>query len=181
MLAILVVETNIKNKSDDIYVRTYLKAFYQISETDDVIKTIYLEGKDNYNNSAIAKKIKGLSDHYLNIKRVDETVVVFYFIDTDDLSRGPAANENRNKIRIIEDFCSRNDYRFVWFHEVIEQTFVGKRVSNKEKGTVAESFARKNLQAFDRSKLRCANYNECRMGTSNIDMVLKQFFPEKTA
>ena len=178
MLAVFVVETNSRNKSDYLYIKKYLDTFFEIG--DSVIRPVYLGGKDNYRGNAPQKEIRSWISKYLSTDRADRRTVV-YCIDTDDISRGPDADVNRRKAREIEDFCSRNDYRFIWFHEVIEQAFVGERVSNKEKGTVAESFARKNLQAFDRSKLRCASYNECRIGTSNIDMVLKQFFPEKTA
>lgn len=108
-------------------------------------------------------------------------MAVIYFIDTDDISDGPNANENRMIDQEIMSFCNNNGFEFVWFHEVIEQVFVGRRVSKKEKKTVAERFSSEDAKRITRSKLCCVNYNGYRMGTSNIDMVLCKFFAEKTA
>ena len=181
MLAVFVVETNSNNKSDDIYVRKYLKSFYVIDSGDDVIRTVYLGGKDKYDDSAKKKEINNLRLKYLSMYRTDRRIAVFYCIDTDDISRGPDANENRRKAKEIEEFCRRNGYEFIWFHEVIEQAFIGKRVSSNEKKSAAERFAKRNLSQFGRSKLCCSDYSLCKMGTSNLDTVLRRHFKEKVA
>ena len=179
MLAVFVVETNSRNKSDYLYVKKYLDTFFESG--NNVVRPIYLGGKDNYKDSSRLKDIKKLISKYQSIDRDDERAVVFYCIDTDDISRGPDANRNRSKANEIEDFCRRNGYEFIWFHEVIEQSFVGKRVSDNEKGKAAEQFVKRNLGNLDRSKLRCGSYSECRPGTSNIDAVLNRYFTGKSA
>ena len=179
MLAIFVVETNSRNRSDEIYIRKYLKSFYDINSGDDVIRTVYLGGKDNYRDSARQEDIRTLTSKYLSIERDDRKVVVMYLIDTDDISRGPDANTNRRKAKEIEEFCRQRNYEFIWFHEVIEEAFVGTRVSSNEKKAAAEQFERKVRININRSKLRYSDFSECKIGTSNIDLVFRQFFTEK--
>lgn len=178
MLAILVVETNRKNKSDYIYLKKYMGVFFDIGS--DIIRPVYLKGKTNYNDSARIKEIQGLISDYKSIPREDNRIAVLYFIDTDDISRGPNANKNKKLNSDIKRFCKTNGFEFVWFHEVIEQVFIGTRVPDKEKKAFAERFASRRIYNFNRSKLCYRDCNQCIEGSSNIDLILKNFFSEKT-
>jgi hypothetical protein len=179
VLAVFVVETNSRNKSDFLYVKKYLDTFFESGS--NVVRPIYLGGKDKYEDASRVREINSLVSKYLSVDREDKRIVVFYCMDTDDISRGPDASLNRKKAQEIEQFCKRKGYEFIWFHEVIEQTFVGKRVSDNEKGKAAVQFVKRNLCNLDRTKLRCDSYSECRPGTSNIDAVLSRYFMGKSA
>ena len=177
MLALFVVETNKDNNSDWLYINTFLKNSYETG--NNILRPVYLNGKGNYCKASVKREIEKWGSHFLSQKPIDDTIKVFYCIDTDDLSRTAKAVENKRKAEEIKNYCVGNGYGFIWFHEVIEQVFIGKRVSNNEKRAVARQFAQKSTIEIDRSKLRCNDYRECRIGTSNIDLVFSRFFSEK--
>lgn len=177
MLALFVVETNKDNNSDWLYINTFLKSFYEMGNS--VLRPVYLNGKGNYKKASVKAEIDRKSNQYLSQKPIDGTIRVFYCIDTDDLSRTAKAAENKRKAEEIKNYCVGKGYGFIWFHEVIEQVFVRKRVKDKEKKAVAKQFAKNGSILFDIRELRCNDYDGCKAGTSNIDLVLRMQFESK--
>ena len=49
---IFVVEANESNKSDSIYIKTFIDYYYKI-EKNIVINYVYMNGKNNYNKTKI--------------------------------------------------------------------------------------------------------------------------------
>jgi len=175
MLAVFVVEANSKSKSDFMYINKWLHSNFDI-EPEDVVRAVYLDGKGNFNKPSVEKEIGNLKKKYRATSRRDKREVVFFCIDTDDLSRTALAQDNLKELSEIADYCKIRDYELIWFHEVIEQLFLGKRVSRNKKADEARMFVQKEFPNQLPGKFACENYNQCIIGSSNMGLVLSRHF-----
>ncbi len=175
MLAIFIVESDNKSKSDYLYISKYLHHFFNVGK-QDVIRPVFLGGKGNYRKRSKESEIKGFVEKFKSYKRDDDRIVVFCCIDIDDISRTGSAHENRVYAKTIHDYCCDKNWEFVWFHETIEEVFVGKRVSDKDKYRTARSFAVERLDSLKDCSFKHESYSGCVSGTSNLDIVLGKYF-----
>ena len=175
MLAIFIVEADNKSKIDFIYISKYLRHFFTIGK-QDVIRSVFLGGKGNYKKNSKGNEIKSIVEKFRSFKRDDDRVVVFCCVDIDDISRTGSAHENRMYAKTIQDYCCDKNWEFVWFHETIEEVFVGRRVSDKEKSRAANSLSEKGLESLNVYSFKYVSYLGCVSGTSNLDIVLGKYF-----
>lgn len=177
MLAIFVVETTKDNNSDYIYISKFLKNRF-ILNPNTVVKTVYAAGKGNLFSSKVGKDIRSLTKDFLSQDRDDSRVEVFLFVDTDDMSDSPNANENRMKTEKVAAYCKTNGYHLVWFYRDVEDVFWGCSIPQKQKRQKAIAFSDDAMNRLDVTKLCCDDYCRCSRGTSNLYGVLKHFFME---
>ncbi len=180
MLLVFVVETTHTNDSDKMYINKYLVSRFPQVETctDIVVQWVYLNGKTNYKNNSIERKINNYKTGYLRYHPQSRDIHVIYCIDVDD------TDKNRDSARLnseIFKYCSDKGYRLVWFNKTIEHVFLGKLIHQaKDKKTEARNYYRKTHlpQEYCDSKYKQNQLVEVRVQTSNIGCVLEELFRE---
>lgn len=80
-------------------------------------------------------------------------------------------------LKNAKEYCDKNGYDFVWFCKDIEQVYLNRKVTDKEKKDVSVSFKEKKLIVnVDSGKL---SGNAYRNNTSNIMRVLDKYLRRK--
>ena len=122
---IFCLESTSKAQIDWLYIKKVIDYLNQDKQVFDKYKPLYMEGKGNYNNKSFIKKINE------SIKNFNGESIVIYCIDLDDYHINP---ETMEFVDNVEEYCTKNNYKFVYFSRDIEEVFWGKQISeNKEK------------------------------------------------
>ena len=133
---IICVETNKKNNSDYIYVRSVIDHFYDLGPGKVRLSPVYMEGKGNYSSKTVKNKISDLEKKFSATSKNNHSAVIMCF-DCDDYSTDA---KDATFLKNAEIYCRQNDYDFVWFCRDIEEVFLGKRISDAKKKAEAERF-----------------------------------------
>ena len=75
---IFVVETNDKKQTDDIYIKKFINAYYDLSDNRTTFKFVHMGGKANYKNRSVTSKI----NKYINENEKGVNIIIYCF-DTD--------------------------------------------------------------------------------------------------
>lgn len=165
---ILCVETNKKSDTDSIYITETLNHYFKIDNNVKISK-VYMETKTKYKSKDVLKDI----NEKIKLYSFGDSKVI-YCIDTDDFEIN---QEHKRQLEEIGNYCEDNNYDIIWFCHDVEDVFLGKRISDKQKTAEAKTFRRKNaIQQIDTAKLTC-NLKICH--TSNILNVLCKYLEQK--
>ncbi|MCR5760932.1 MAG: hypothetical protein K6F82_02880 [Sphaerochaetaceae bacterium] len=148
MLLIFVVETTESNKSDEMYIKKYIRTMFPqlIDSPGSVVKWVYMNGKGNYKKNSTLHKIEDYSKRYLRFYENVNDIHVIYCVDLDDTCQALDADNNKRLNREIKAFCDERSYKFVWFNRTIEEVFLGKKIlRQKDKSKEAQKYIRKEI------------------------------------
>lgn len=166
---IFVVETNKQCKSDWIYIKETVEHFYQINQAHTKLSVVYMNSKSRYNSNSVEKEIQNMVSQFNS----RESRVIYCF-DCDDYD---GKYDDQKFLEDAKQYCKKNSYDFVWFCKDIEQVYMGKSVTDKQKKSTATSFSGKRLiYKVDERKLSVDNFQ---IKCSNIMKVLDQYLPRK--
>lgn len=164
---LLCVETNSTARTDYQYIESTIKRFY-VNDRKIRYRAIFLGSKTKYNAK---DKVKEINE---NIKKFPGETAVIYFIDVDDYDISP---ETKKLYDEIKKYCDNNGYDFVFFDRDVEDVFIGKSVSSKEKVKVVADFKTKQLiNNVDEKNLKAETH---RKHCSNILNVLDKYWKRK--
>lgn len=159
---IFVLETNKQCDSDWLYIKEAIRHYYVIDNTSVKLSVVYMESKTRFNHRKVLKEIENLKRKYSYGKSV-----VIYCVDTDKYMSDPNDLALTNKIK---DFCTDNQFEFVFFREDIKQVFLDKSVSSNTKKKEAVSFVRNgSINDISRNKFLS---NKMLRGHSNLFSVI---------
>ena len=168
---IFVVETNVKCKSDWIYIKDTIERFYQYDQAQTKFTPIYMDGKGRYKNKE--KEIKTAMLQYTHSNKENRSIVIFCF-DCDEYDLKP---EDAQFLKDAKQYCETREYEFVWFCKDVEQVYLGKKIAaNKKKQEAATFKSKKAIMNIDEGKLSADNY---KINTSNIMKVLDKYLRRK--
>lgn len=168
---IFIVETNSRCKSDWIYIKDTIEYFYAYDLTQTKLTPVYMDGKGRYKNKE--KEIKALISQFKHSNKDNETKIIYCF-DCDEYDVNPVDTEF---LKNAKEYCNRQGYEFVWFCKDIEQVYLNRKVTDKEKKKVAATFKeKKDIANIDRSKLFVDSY---RNNSSNIMKILDKYLSRK--
>ena len=172
---IFVLETDKKCKSDWIYIKDTIERFYSYDIAHTRFSQVYMDGKGNYDRSKTKDEIESYVSQYTNKKKPNANrSIVIYCFDCDDYDSKP---EDLLFFNTAKQYCEKQGYEFVWFCKDIERVYLGKKVSNSQKGKEAVTFRTKKLiKLVDEEKLKC---DGLRANTSNIRCVLDKYLERK--
>ena len=156
------VETSKQAKTDNIYISETLNRYYKIG-SEIRIRYIYLNGKSNYNKSAVRKEIDSQATQYA--KNGNTHVVYCIDIDRQDIDA-----THKKDLENIERYCAKNNYELVWFSRDIEDVYWGEQSRKDEKVKMAKQFrSSKHIENVAEKNLR---YSTISRHKSNILIVL---------
>ncbi len=165
---ILCMETNKRAATDYIYIRETINRFYEINNKIK-ISPVYMNTKTRYKSKDVIKEINRLQRDY----KIGDTKAI-YCIDTD-LYESNA--EHASDLKSISDFCKENEYDMIWFCHDIEEVYLERRISDKEKVAESGKFRNKNMiQSISENMLSCENI---RLRSSNILLVLDKYLKRR--
>lgn len=122
---IFCLESTSKAQTDWLYIKKVIDYLNQGEQVFDKYKPLYMEGKGNYKNKSFINKLKQ------NINMFEGESIVIYCIDLDDYHIN---SKTKEFVDNVEEYCTKNNYKFVCFSRDIEEVFWGKQISeNKEK------------------------------------------------
>ena len=164
---LLCVESNIRSKTDYIYINATIKRFYR-DDKKIVYRPVFLGSKSNYNDKSKVKEINK------RVKDFPGQTNVIYFIDVDDAD---ISAETKRLNEEIKDYCRRNSYDYVFFVEDIEDVYLYTKISSSDKVKKAEEFSRKKMiETIKEERLRSLSE---RRHCSNILTVLDKYWTKK--
>ncbi|MGN0412239.1 MAG: hypothetical protein ACI4FV_04320 [Lachnospiraceae bacterium] len=165
---ILCMETNKSAATDYIYIRDTINRFYMCNNKIR-ITPIYMNSKSRYRS----KNVKLQIQRFIKDFTIGETKVI-YCIDTDSYE---VDMNHAKELEELERYCDANGYDLIWFCHDVEEVYIGKRISDKQKVAEATIFRRMNkMQTVPEEKLS----NGCkRKGVSNILLVLDKYLCRK--
>ena len=170
---IFCMETTAKNKSDQMYIWSTIDHFYQVDQAKVKLSPVFMEGKGNYASKRVEKRITDLKKQYAAASVNNKSVIIYCF-DCDDYDHNA---EDAGFLIKAEEYCDKNQYRFVWFCKDIEDVFLGERIANNQKKKRAESFfAQKSIGNVSLKQLKEKRYKPHR---SNLGVVLDEYLPGK--
>ena len=175
MLLLFVVETKESNDSDKMYINKYLTTRYpQVTPGANIsVQWVYMNGKTNYKNGSVCKKITDKIAGYKRYPQHDDRIHVAYCIDIDSGAESKKLNKE------IEEYCKDNEYHLIWFNKTVEQVFLGKLIhQSKNKKNEAISFLKREMskEGFCDERYCLRELYESRLRTSNIGYVLESIF-----
>ena len=161
MQIIILVETKSVSGSDCMYIKSFINNFYN-GLRGHKITYIPMNGKTNY-----LKKEKEIQN-YINKYSGDSKVMITIDIDSPDL----IFDQNVLNKKII-NYCTDNDFEFVWFNKTIEHVFI-KKIVKKNKNEIALNYIRRkkhdiNINDFNEEKFINTNVMK-----SNLNVVLNK-------
>lgn len=169
-LLILVVETNSKTKSDDKYISSFIKRFYNISGIK--YDFVYMDGKGNYAN--VLPKVDKM-----RTKNKSLSSEVIYFIDVDYSADASKNTQSINLNKQIAQFTKNHNFDLVQFNYDIEDVFLGKQISDSDKERESTKFLCNNsINNVNESFFTVKNPATCRH-RSNLSLVLDKYLPKK--
>ncbi len=162
---ILCMETNKRAATDYIYINETIKRFYSCNGNNKIkISPVYMNNKTRYNSKDVIKEIQRLSKDYAGDTKV------IYCIDTDSFE---VNQDHARELKEINKYCEKNGYDMIWFCHEVEEVYLGRRVSDKQKVKEAADFRRKNMISnISERLLRC---NDKRTHASNILTILDKY------
>lgn len=158
---IVVCETRASSKTDYKYIKSVIDYYYKPRSYS--IKPIYATSK-----SELIKQDKKIEKEINNYP--GQTIVVL-FADVD------LGDDNLNN-KII-NYCNNNKYELVWMNGTIEEVFLGRKISNKQKTKEANKYLEHYLKILpllnnlDNSSALTSNRS------SNIILVLDKILDRK--
>ena len=167
-LLLFCVETNKRANTDYIYISETLNNYYSYDNHKVSIKPVYLETKTKYNSKEVQKTIREWK------KAFSGTTIVIYCIDTDSID---TKYEDSKMFEQIQKYCDDNKYELAWFCHDVEEVYLGKQVSPKEKVSEAAKFRnRHGIVKINEHKLRCKNIKR---GESNFMTIMDKYLERK--
>lgn len=168
---IFAVETNKKVKSDEVYIRSLLNDYYDLSRNNDVkVQFVYMDGKSKYDDNKVVREI----NKYI-YENVDGENVIIYCFDTDRIDKD--ANEINN-FHKASKYCRDNKYELIWFCKDIENVFIGKIVRKSEKKQESIRYSKKN-RVYDKQFIARLSSKTQTEHKSNILLVLNKYLTKK--
>jgi hypothetical protein len=125
---LIILTETIKNGSDQKYIDTIIKYFYDTSK--DKLSYVPCNGVGNVLNDKTKRKIENLKSNY------DGESYVIVCVDTDSRQDQDA----KKNLEGIEQECYRLNYEFIWFCENIEDVVWKEKVEKGQKSKKAEKF-----------------------------------------
>ena len=165
---IFIVETNEKTKSDNRYIRKLLDCIYDKTSNRIQFQFIEMGTKYQYNSYKVVSK----RDAFIRLN-ADGINHVIYCFDTDRIDINV---DHIRELREREEFCTKNNYKFVWSCYDIENVFLGYSVSDKDKKKESENFYRKKF-ILTPKMINCLSSGSKTNRHSNILTVLKDLYP----
>lgn len=164
---IFCVETNKSANTDWIYIQEVIKEYF-IIDNEIKLTPVYMDSKQKYNSNKIKKEIK----EYIRMYPGESEVLLC--IDTDQMNTNPT---QAKEFEEIQKYVEQNKYHLVWFSSVIEEVFLGKKVSDDQKVIEAGKFQRnKQISKVDINLLKRTSPNG---KGSNIMNVLTELLNKK--
>jgi len=160
MQIILVVESNRKSASDFKYVNKAIKYFYK--RQTNQIKPIFAGGKSN-----LIKQTKNIE---LMIKKYKGDSAVIIIADTD-------IKDTQQNNKLIT-YCNKYNYKLVWMNKDVEDVFLGKRISNKDKTAEANNYLTKPDSCLDKINLS-DDSNKIKEHSSNMLCVFDNYYKRR--
>ena len=173
---LVLIESSDESKADGIYFSEVRRRFYtnfaHDHEGEVSIDLIPLNGKQNYNNEKIVKRIDNNISMNTSFK-VDTAVI--YCLDTDSLED---SYKEGSFFYNVQKYCSDNNYDLVWFCKNVENVFLNKEVGQvSSKIEEAKTFARSDsINKIDEWRL---SKQRIEYGCSNILCVLDKYLKRK--
>lgn len=163
---ILCLESEEKNKIDEIYVSELVRFFFKSHLKNSLkLNYLFLKGKHNYNHKNILKRIRIDSKYFKNNH-------VIYFLDKDKFD---SSSEDNKFVDNVNKFCELEKFNVVWFVRDIENVCLGKQISNSEKLTEAIKFKKlKLVMNIKENNLKIIT--PTRHSTSNFLIILNKVF-----
>ena len=157
---ILCVETNKKADTDSIYITEALNHYFKIDNSVNINK-VFMETKTKYKSKNVVKEI----NEKIKLYSFGETKVI-YCIDTDNFE---ANQEHNNQLKEISRYCNDNNYDLIWFCHNVEEVFLGRTISDKQKTSEARTFRRKKaIEQLDPKHLSGKQMYSCRSNMLDI-------------
>lgn len=168
---IIVMETNPKAKTDWVYIKETIDAFYEVDQAHVKLSPVYMNGKGKYKSKE--KEVIGLINKY-NFSSKNNKSVVLYCFDCDEYD---SDNADKEFITKAEKFCNDNNYDFAWFCKDIERVYWGKKVEDKEKQKESVVFkTKKVIKTVNVERLSKKSFEN---NSSNIMAVLDRYLVRK--
>lgn len=167
---IFIVETNEKTKSDNRYIRKLLDKIYDKTSNEIQFQFIEMGTKYLYNSKKVITKRNSLVK-----ANADGENYIIYCFDTDRIDNNPV---HIRELKEREEFCKRNNYKFVWSCYDIENVFLGYSVSDQDKERESMKFFRKDFDLTQKLKDRLSSNSKTNTH-SNILTVLTEIYPFK--
>ena len=168
---ILVVEANVKCKSDWIYIKDTIEQFYQYDRAQVKFSPVYMDGKGNYVKKK--REIKQLISQYASSAKGNRSVIIYCF-DCDDYDIKP---EDSQFLHDAEQYCRDCGAKMIWFCKDIERVYLGRQVDKNQKRTEAARFKTKKLiNNIDADRLCVQRYQK---DSSNIMCILDTYLARK--
>lgn len=170
---IICVESDAKSKSDFMYIRSLLNAYYIIDSSSIKLSPVYMGGRGNYASKKTTARIAEFTRKYNGAAKDNKTVVICCF-DCDNYDK---QIEDKAFLETAEQFCDDHGYFFVWFCRDVEDVFWKKHIPEHQKKTEAARFATgKHVRFIKKENLRKKTYrNQC----SNICLVMDGLLEDK--
>ena len=153
---IFVVETDNRSRTDDVYIIHLLKSCFDLTNNDVTYKFIHLGAKTKYNKVNVQKKIK----YYVNQNKKGSNHIIIC-MDTDNIEFDVSEVKF---LKEVENYCSSNNYEFVWFCREIEEVFLDKIIDDNEKikesiksakSNYLSKWTRRLLPQYNRWEMNC--------------------------
>lgn len=168
---IVLVETDVKCKSDWIYIKETIEHFFEIDQTQIKLTPVYLGGKSKYDKKS--KEISKLKSQYCATCKENDSVVLLC-LDCDDYD---IKSEDKAFLENAKRYCDNNGIELVWFCKDIERVYMGEKIPNTMKKAEATKFKAKGLiNKVDKASLSANDYSQ---NCSNIISVLKKYLKER--
>ena len=170
---IIVVETNRKNKSDWMYIKTAIDHFYSYDRSEIKFSPVYMDSKNKYRDKNIENEIEKLIKTYSDAVKGNISKVIYCF----DCDNYDTDSSDLQFIRNAENYCRKKGFDFVWFCKDIERVFLNKKVSrNKKQEEAAKFISKKMIQKVKTENLSANTY---RNAASNVLSVLDKYLVRK--
>lgn len=165
---IIVVETNKRNKSDWMYIKSTIDHFYNYDSSEIKFSPVFMDSKTKYKDKE--SEIQKLISKYGPNNQSE----IIYFFDCDNYDTD---STERNFLEGAKKYCESKGYQFVWFCKDIELVYWGKKVDKSKKKEEATKFLqKKEIKNIAAKKL---SVNKCQNNTSNILLVLDKYLTRK--
>jgi len=169
---IICVETNRRDGSDDVYIKSAIDHFYEIDQANNKLTFVYMNGKSRFFTPKVQKSIEQNIKLYKAAE--DNESVVLCCFDCDEYENNP---QDRAFLEKAQRYCDEQGYYLIWFCKDIEHVFLGKQIPNTKKTLEAKGFKIKKLiQKVNADYLRASHYQ---IHKSNMCAVLDQFLVRK--
>lgn len=170
---IFCVESNKQSQTDYIYIKHTIAEFYEFDRSSIKLSAVFMGGKGNYSLPNTQRQITALQKLYSAASSNNVSAVIYCF-DCDNYDSNPS---DSLFLQNAEAYCKKNGYYFAWFCKDIENVYLGKQISDKQKTGAAIAFASKyGIKAVKEDNLRVTKYAP---GFSNLCLILDELLGEQ--